>query len=195
MSEGNRKGDGYEVGYGKPPRHTQFVPGQSGNKGRKRKKKPETQAEIIKRIRDQPLEVGGKTVTMFEFAVARTYSETIKSGKPRDLKLLFELLDKYGAIPDVDRQAENEQHAQEAMDRITNVINRTYNRDPKDIAFKDQESKAEAELIMGCSHCGPALRERWRAPAYKALLKSTIGGTSLHNLVMRVREGKPLFGV
>jgi hypothetical protein len=30
-----RPGDGYEVGYGKPPRHAQFKPGRSGNpKGR-----------------------------------------------------------------------------------------------------------------------------------------------------------------
>jgi hypothetical protein len=30
MSDANKKGD-YEVGYGRPPRHTQFRPGQSGN--------------------------------------------------------------------------------------------------------------------------------------------------------------------
>jgi hypothetical protein len=31
----NGNGDGYKVGYGKPPQHTQFKPGQSGNpKGR-----------------------------------------------------------------------------------------------------------------------------------------------------------------
>ena len=33
----NKAGDGYEVGFGKPPRHTQFKKGQSGNrKGRPR---------------------------------------------------------------------------------------------------------------------------------------------------------------
>ena len=38
----------FNVGYGKPPRHSQFKPGQSGNpKGRPRKRKPATPMESI----------------------------------------------------------------------------------------------------------------------------------------------------
>ena len=41
MRDDDDKSDGnYEVGYGRPPKHTQFKPGQSGNaKGRPRKSK------------------------------------------------------------------------------------------------------------------------------------------------------------
>ena len=35
----------YKVGYGRPPKHSQFPPGVSGNKGRRRRK--ETPAEIL----------------------------------------------------------------------------------------------------------------------------------------------------
>lgn len=28
--------DDYKVGYGKPPKHSQFQPGESGNKGRRK---------------------------------------------------------------------------------------------------------------------------------------------------------------
>jgi hypothetical protein len=28
----DKSGDDYEIGFGKPPRHTQFKPGQSGNR-------------------------------------------------------------------------------------------------------------------------------------------------------------------
>lgn len=39
-SDNNSPNGDYEVGYGKPPKHTQFKPGQSGNpKGRKKKPK------------------------------------------------------------------------------------------------------------------------------------------------------------
>lgn len=34
----SRKGGQYEVGYGKPPKHTRFQSGQSGNPGGKRKR-------------------------------------------------------------------------------------------------------------------------------------------------------------
>lgn len=52
MGRNNRKSADYEVGYGKPPRSSQFQPGQSGNpRGRpKRRKAPADQvAEILNR--------------------------------------------------------------------------------------------------------------------------------------------------
>jgi len=74
-----RKTDDYEVGYGKPPRHSQFPPGVSGNKGRRRK--TENSAEIVARVRDELVLVNGKHVTKFELAVQQTVNQTIRSGK------------------------------------------------------------------------------------------------------------------
>ena len=51
----------YEVGYKKPPRHSQFKPGnRCGGRG---KRKAETEAEIIKRVLNFPAEFhhGGKS--------------------------------------------------------------------------------------------------------------------------------------
>ena len=192
MSKDKGKKGEYEVGYGKPPRHTQYQPGMSGFKGR-RKKQPEAQATIIARVRDEIILVHGKPISKFELAIQQVFNQTIKSGKPNDLKKLLELLDKYGAITEFDQRAQMEADANEAMERITNVFNRTLNRDPQDIALKDQESIAEANLVMGCGHCGPALRKRWARPEYKALAKR-LSPTRLYDQVKAVREGK-LFGV
>lgn len=188
MSKSNGKGGDYEVGYRKPPRHTQFPPGVSGFKGRK-KKQPEAQAAIIARVRDQIIMVDGKPISKFELAVQQAFNQTIKSGKPGDLKKVLELLDKYGAITEFDRKAEAETYANEAFERITNVFNRTFNRDPKDIALKDEETVAEVNLVMGCAHCGPELRKRWGKPEYKALAKR-LSPTRLFEQVKYVREGK-----
>jgi hypothetical protein len=88
----------YLVGYGKPPVHARFKPGQSGNKGRRDTLRPnrESRVDLVKRIRDEKIKVQGKSMTMLELAVRQTFTTTIKSGKARDLKALFDLLDKYG---------------------------------------------------------------------------------------------------
>lgn len=40
---------GFSIGYGKPPRHTQFQPGQSGNPQGRRRKKATTLVEMIEK--------------------------------------------------------------------------------------------------------------------------------------------------
>ena len=53
----------YEVGYKKPPRHSQFKPGNRCNPKGRGKRKVETEAEIIKRVLNFPAEFhhGGKS--------------------------------------------------------------------------------------------------------------------------------------
>jgi len=46
----------YEVGYKKPPRHSQFKPGNRCNPKGRGKRKVETEAEIIKRVLNSPAE-------------------------------------------------------------------------------------------------------------------------------------------
>src|SRR4051812_14031149 len=68
----NRKKEAYDIGYGKPPRHAQFKPGQSGNsKGR-----PKNRPNVNDAIRN----VLGSTVQV-----------TIK-GKPRNVTRLEAML-------------------------------------------------------------------------------------------------------
>lgn len=60
----------YDVGYGKPPAEHRFKPGQSGNrKGRPKKAQPkvgESDAEILKRIDGELMDVSGTTMTKRE---------------------------------------------------------------------------------------------------------------------------------
>jgi hypothetical protein len=70
----------YEVGYCKPPKHTRFKKGQSGNPGGRRKR-PCTMAETLHNELSQTtvVDVGGKkkTVTKMEAAVKRLIEKSI----------------------------------------------------------------------------------------------------------------------
>lgn len=182
-------GGDYEVGYAKPPRHSQFMPGQSGNKGR-RKKRPETQAEIIARVRDEPVTVNGRTMTKFELAVHATINQTIKGGKPRDLKLLFDLLDQHGAMPEVDRAAEAREGADLAIRKIFTVFDRLDGRDPADGDAVKRLEAEELQIVLDCPHCSEILRGRWKDPAYVTLVKR-YGPTGLHHLVRETKKEPP----
>ncbi|MBN9315280.1 MAG: hypothetical protein J0I99_06040 [Devosia sp.] len=84
----------YEVGYGKPPKQSQFQPGQSGNpNGRpKRAKSPFTllREELRSKV---TLRENGRvtTVTKLEAIMKRVVADTL-SGKASQTKLLFALL-------------------------------------------------------------------------------------------------------
>jgi Family of unknown function (DUF5681) len=185
---GSGKGGEYEVGYGKPPKHTQFLPGQSGFKGRRKGKKGEAVSALIARIRDETHEVGGQTMTSLELAVRQVINSTIKSGKVADLKRLLDLLDRHGALPVVDERAEHEAAAQRAVEKIFNYVDRVEGHSAEDIAAQRKMSDDETNLIMQCAHCGPALREMWREPEYEARAKRKLG-SDLHKQVLRTRGG------
>ncbi len=84
----------YEVGYGRPPKHSQFQPGQSGNpKGRpKGSKSPftllreELQQKVTLREGDRVA-----TVTKLEAIMKRIVNDTL-GGKVSTARLLFPLL-------------------------------------------------------------------------------------------------------
>lgn len=191
MSDDKKKGTReYEVGFGKPPKHSQFPPGVSGFKGR-RKKRIETFAQIIARVCNEVVMVGGKRMTKFELAVQQVFNQTIKSGRGRDLAILDNLFQKYGVQPEIDLAAEAQAGADEAIRKIFTVFDRTHDIDPEDTKALKQESDAEAKLVMGCSHCGPELRKRWAVPEFKALAKR-YGTTGLFQQVEDLRKGPSL---
>ena len=57
-------GGGYEVGYGKPPTHSQFRPGQSGNPAGRRKGVRNLKTDVMRTLRT-PVKVkeGGRSRT------------------------------------------------------------------------------------------------------------------------------------
>lgn len=184
-------GKDYEIGYKKPPKHSRWVPGQSGFKGHK-KRPPETQAQIVARVRDELVTVNGKTMTKFELAVASALNQTIRSGKPRDLKLLFELLDKHGGIPQGDLAAQQAADSDYVMQKIGQIVERTFNIDPKDVALIDDLNAEEVSLVMSCNSCGPELRRRWADPEYTEVRKRH-GATALHRQILNGETKRKLW--
>lgn len=160
--------DDYDVGFGRTPKHTRYVKGESGNKGRK-KKRPEFQAEMIARIRDEQVVVNGVSMTMFELAFRSVITATIKRGHPRDLKALFDLLEKHGAVPRAEAAAEAMAAGEAVIQKIIQVFERTNDIDPKDSFALDESAAQEAAIVMKCPSCSPVLRERWHLPERKAL--------------------------
>ena len=156
------EGDNY-VGYRHPPMHTRFVPGESGNKGRK-KKRPEFQTEIVARVRDKQVEINGESITMFEVAIQSVMNTTIKRGHPRDLKILFDLLDKYGAVPKGEAAEQSRAAADQVTKKIMASFDRTNNVNPDDSVALDKLKREEAKIVMKCPNCSSTLRQRWNLP-------------------------------
>lgn len=85
--------DDYTIGYGKPPKHGQFKPGQSGNPGGRPKKKP-TVYDVVQSFLAEKVwatENGQKKqMTKLEVAIASLFSVASKGNVPAS-KLLLEL--------------------------------------------------------------------------------------------------------
>ena len=92
----------YEVGYQRPPRHTRFAPGKSGNpKGRPRGSR--TLAAVLQDILRQKIAIteNGKTrrVSALEAMLLRLRNDAMRSDAGA-LKLLFSMFDRYGESPE-----------------------------------------------------------------------------------------------
>jgi hypothetical protein len=91
-SSGDGKKD-YQVGYGKPPTHTQYRPGQSGSPAGRRKGVRNLKTDV-KRTLAMPVKVkeGGRTRTRStQEAALMVLRERALNGNSRALERLFEL--------------------------------------------------------------------------------------------------------
>jgi Family of unknown function (DUF5681) len=87
----------YAVGYGRPPKETQFKPGRSGNpKGRP--KGPRSIGAILREAIGQkvPVAEGGRTrrLPALEVMLRRLVNEAMRSD-PKAIKLLLSLVERY----------------------------------------------------------------------------------------------------
>ncbi len=94
----------YDVGYGRPPKATQFAPGKSGNpKGRP--KGSRSVGAILQDILRQKIAVteNGKTrrIPTLEVMFRRLVNDAVRRD-PTALKLLLPLIDRYAASPETE---------------------------------------------------------------------------------------------
>jgi hypothetical protein len=85
----------YEVGYGRPPLHSRFKPGQSGNP-RGRPKGPRSIDQVLRQALDRRVpdpRGGARTISMLELIVQSLVLGAAKRD-PRMLRLLIGLLDR-----------------------------------------------------------------------------------------------------
>ncbi len=86
---------GYAVGYGKPPLHSRFRKGRSGNPlGRPRRKTD--LASLLSQALDQPTAAEGRNEATQREALVAALVEKSASGDLRAAKLLFELMRQIG---------------------------------------------------------------------------------------------------
>jgi hypothetical protein len=117
MKKMPKRTEKYEVGYKKPPEHSQFKGGQSGNpKGRP--KKSQTTKGIFENLARQKVAVTidgkPKRVSMLEAAATMQFSKAIK-GDPKASALIFKLLeplenDHNDNLPELLNQFRNNYH-------------------------------------------------------------------------------------
>src|SRR5215470_7599963 len=96
--------DGYQVGYGKPPKHSRFKPGRSGNPGGRRRGLRNLSTDV-KRTLGTPVKVteggGTRTISTQEGILLKLREKALR-GDPRALDRLLELarLNNDGSEPD-----------------------------------------------------------------------------------------------
>ncbi|MGD0192619.1 MAG: DUF5681 domain-containing protein [Rhizomicrobium sp.] len=88
--------DDYAVGYRKPPKHSQFQKGQSGNPGGKRRNLPTSGTSALAKVLAQRVTVlddGGETRMSQMEALMQELVRKARAGDTRCLKLVLEKLD------------------------------------------------------------------------------------------------------
>jgi hypothetical protein len=115
--------NGYKVGYGRPPTHTRFRPGRSGNpKGRPKSAKNET--TILHEIMNRPIEIreaGRARKISVLAAILLKFAENALKGDPRSATFL---LNRYGLAERNTPQPDGlDQDDRELLDSYVQALN------------------------------------------------------------------------
>lgn len=96
MDDDGTPDDDYEVGYSKPPKHTRFKPGQSGNPHGRPKKSKNIDALLEKELDEMvTLHEGGKQIRITKReAIIKQFVNLAIKGNPKPLQMMLAHLDK-----------------------------------------------------------------------------------------------------
>jgi hypothetical protein len=95
MSKHKNKSRDYEVGRGKPPEHTRFAPGQSGNRKGRPKRQTDLDMALLKELNDSVLVTESsrrKSILKLEVMVKQLVNKAV-SGDLKSIKLVHGLLE------------------------------------------------------------------------------------------------------
>jgi hypothetical protein len=122
-----------EVGYGRPPLHSRFKPGQSGNpKGRA--KQSRNLRTIVQQVlhEDMPIREGGRTRRMSAIeALVRTTLARAFKGDPKALASLIVMMRQSGYGPDRDEPTVDLFPAEEQEAILAEYVKRNHKADPE----------------------------------------------------------------
>jgi hypothetical protein len=107
--------DEYKVGYGKPPKHSQFKKGQSGNpRGRRKAPRPLDFPALLKKSMTKRVKVrvGGDVAYFSKLeAAAEQLANKLASGDLRTIKMVLPILAKLDELDGYERDAEGRSEA------------------------------------------------------------------------------------
>jgi hypothetical protein len=131
------KGPGYVVGYGRPPKATQFKAGESGN-SRGRPKGPRSVGAVLRDVIQQRIAVteNGKTrrIPALEVMLRRLANDAMRNDA-KAMRLLLSLIYQYAEAPESDHRLD------EVLAEDQAILSR-YLREPAELASDpDKRSK------------------------------------------------------
>ena len=99
MATKRKKGD-YTIGHGKPPIHSQFKKGQSGNKKGRKKASPQA-ADVLLNAIHRMISVSEngsrRSMTKLEAAITQIVNKAV-AGNPRSMQILAQMLKMFGFL-------------------------------------------------------------------------------------------------
>jgi len=129
--------DDYKIGPGKPPRHTQFKKGQSGNPGGRRRERLDFEMLLLEEAqRSLSIKGSDKLLTCLE-AVLRKQTLMALNGNARAMKDMLDRIErsfrqKSGPEPVIDDPEDDEAMIARAMRRRPGPDSGSYNDDEDD---------------------------------------------------------------
>lgn len=115
MTTRKKKADDYEVGYGKPPKDTQFKPGQSGNR-KGRPKGAKNLQTLVREVLSEKVTIGGKPVSKHRALIMRLSTDAL-NGKASAQKQMLELIAQFEMLNDSTKDVLSEVMDEKAMER------------------------------------------------------------------------------
>ena len=128
----------YDVGYGKPPKHSQFKPGQSGNP-RGRPSGSKSLSTLLRKALNERIEVnkGGKRIKRSKLDVA--IEQLVNKAAGGDLKAFIQLSQHLVRLEDAEAAKQAKSVPLQPTESETNVMSSIANRIRNTIPMTDPE--------------------------------------------------------